>query len=43
VQVEETAAAQREGGQALVRDKVAALADAERNSIRNALLGLEHA
>jgi hypothetical protein len=30
------------GGQALVRDKVAALTDGERNSIRNALLELEH-
>ena len=41
--IDELAAAQRDGGQALVRRKVAALTDAERRSIRDALLELEHA
>jgi hypothetical protein len=41
--VDEIAAAQREGGPALVRRKLAALSDAERKSFRDALVELEHA
>ena len=38
--VDEIACAQRDGGHALVRDKLAELTNAERNSIRTALLEL---
>lgn len=41
--VDEIATAQREGGDALVRDKVAALTDVQRNALRDALFELEHA
>ena len=41
--VDEITAAHRDGGHALVRDKLAVLTLAERNSIRDALFGLEHA
>jgi hypothetical protein len=41
--VDEIAAVQRDGGQAVLRDKLAALSDAERNSLHHALVELEHA
>lgn len=41
--VDEIATAQREGGHAVVRDKVAALTDGERSALRDALFELEHA
>jgi hypothetical protein len=40
--VDEIAAVQREGGRALVRGKLAALSEAERRSLRDALVELEH-